>query len=529
MIDPNTYLATITDNNLLSLEEKCKTAGELSMICFGQGDYTTAISMLEYALNNWKDVEIQDTPFRSKLILNLAYIYFIANDYANANKYFIQGLNFRLESIQELSKNKKQDNRFNFYINAFGGIASVNEFLISNHDTYLDFRREYFNYRIRIKNILQNDYQYFSEIYNTYSDLVDNLDSDEAYIEIVRTINSQKYGTAYLFFIVTNETINQPDLIILYNGAELENRYYRNYVNQITNRSIDTISYKIFWEQIDSKISTKNKIYISPDGIYRAINIETLKGNLVGFLSDKYSITYLNSIETIIRKRSGDMIDINSALLLGNPVFNNSHDDNVIYSPLPESGNEIEAIKNIFSNMNIECLAFSLEDATKRNFLEHIYKDLIHIATHGIVTVPTGDENLENNFLEECLVLADSGKMSIKERKEHNYIYANDIRELNLSQVQLAVLSSCVSGIGQLSSSGDLIGFPLAFFSAGCKNVLISLWEIDDTITKELIICFYENLFNTKNPLKALKISKELISNKYKHPYFWGGFILISR
>jgi len=67
---------------------------------------------------------------------------------------------------------------------------------------------------------------------------------------------------------------------------------------------------------------------------------------------------------------------------------------------------------------------------------------------------------------------------------------------------------------------------------AGSQNILVSLWQVSDASTKDLMISFYTHLLNLKNTQKygdfLRKAKLEMLSkSNYTHPYYWSPFILI--
>ena len=56
----------------------------------------------------------------------------------------------------------------------------------------------------------------------------------------------------------------------------------------------------------------------------------------------------------------------------------------------------------------------------------------------------------------------------------------------------------------------------------------MSMWEVDDKATQELMTLFYDFWVDKKMSKKeAFKKAQQKIREKYKHPYYWGAFIMI--
>lgn len=83
---------------------------------------------------------------------------------------------------------------------------------------------------------------------------------------------------------------------------------------------------------------------------------------------------------------------------------------------------------------------------------------------------------------------------------------AEAIAGLQLSKLELAVLSACETGLGEVAGGEGTFGLQRAFHVAGCRNVVASLWKVDDEATSALMRLFYENLWQKKQPpLEALR------------------------
>ncbi|MEM7372564.1 MAG: CHAT domain-containing tetratricopeptide repeat protein [Bacteroidota bacterium] len=107
-------------------------------------------------------------------------------------------------------------------------------------------------------------------------------------------------------------------------------------------------------------------------------------------------------------------------------------------------------------------------------------------------------------------------------------LYASEIERMEL-QADLAVLSACNTGAGEWVRGGGVISLGRAFRSAGCANVLMSLWQADDKATSVIMQQFYKELKQGKTQAQALQAAKIFYiqeNHHTSHPYFWGGFVL---
>jgi CHAT domain-containing protein len=78
------------------------------------------------------------------------------------------------------------------------------------------------------------------------------------------------------------------------------------------------------------------------------------------------------------------------------------------------------------------------------------------------------------------------------------------------------VLSACETGLGEVAGGEGVFGLQRAFHLAGAKNVVASLWKVDDQATAALMALFYDKLWRQKKP--AIKALREAQLTLYHHP-----------
>jgi CHAT domain-containing protein/tetratricopeptide (TPR) repeat protein len=115
------------------------------------------------------------------------------------------------------------------------------------------------------------------------------------------------------------------------------------------------------------------------------------------------------------------------------------------------------------------------------------------------------------------------------DRKGHEIkglLRIKDIESLDLHS-DLVTLSSCSSALGKNVPGEGMVGLPQAFLSAGSSSVVMSLWDVEDKRTSELMKLLYRNFRTGMSLSGALRAAQINLSNDphWKSPWFWAGFI----
>jgi CHAT domain-containing protein/tetratricopeptide (TPR) repeat protein len=140
-----------------------------------------------------------------------------------------------------------------------------------------------------------------------------------------------------------------------------------------------------------------------------------------------------------------------------------------------------------------------------------------HLATHGVY-----DESVpEFSGLVFSLLGRDGNPRS-------GFLKAHDIAQLNIP-AELVVLSACDSAAGEKVNGEGVMGIGYAFLHAGAKQVISTLWSVDDAQSKELMVAFYrEYIRNGRDAAQALRQSQLAVMRHNPTPYYWAGFELTS-
>ena len=142
---------------------------------------------------------------------------------------------------------------------------------------------------------------------------------------------------------------------------------------------------------------------------------------------------------------------------------------------------------------------------------------IVHFATHGLIDSQTP---------------ALSGLMlsSVGERGEpvEGFLGLGDIYNLRLG-ADLVVLSGCETALGKEVRGEGLVGLTQGFLYAGARQVVASLWRVEDQATAELMSRFYRALLSERRtPAAALRLAQLAVRDdrRWRSPYYWSGFVL---
>ena len=109
---------------------------------------------------------------------------------------------------------------------------------------------------------------------------------------------------------------------------------------------------------------------------------------------------------------------------------------------------------------------------------------------------------------------------------EDGVLTALEAANLNLNGTQLVVLSACETGVGEVRNGAGVYGLRRAFVMAGAQTQILSLWQVSDLATKDLMVGYYQQLQAKRGRSEALReIQLAMLEGDYAHPYYWAAFI----
>jgi CHAT domain-containing protein len=318
-------------------------------------------------------------------------------------------------------------------------------------------------------------------------------------------------------------------------------------------------------EELDPGIT---HLLLSPEGNLHLIPFAALVNPQGRYLLADYQLTYLNSGRDLLRLGTQPAAQ-NPPLLVAAPDYQHTADTDAIaqtrailtpralelrdlqVTPLPGTLAEVNAIAPLLDNAQVKLAGEATENAVKAARSPQI----LHIATHGFflrdpdfaaltdtLELPRqafgqfqngaqpffNQGNIwrqEHPLLRSGLALA--GFNQRQSGSEDGVLTALEISSLDLRGTQLAVLSACETGLGETPVGQGVYGLRRALSIAGAQSQVISLWQVDDRATQELMVNYYQALNQGQGRSEALRQARLAMARSadYSHPFYWAAFI----
>lgn len=230
--------------------------------------------------------------------------------------------------------------------------------------------------------------------------------------------------------------------------------------------------------------------------------------------------------------------------------------------PLTHSFYEINKVGELLKNNNVAVKTFMGKDATE-SIMNEIQdfppgvRGVLHISSHAFSSYKSNYCNqlpeesfdvrteaylydLSNFCISQFIFFSGAdAQWKMRERLENGnpvsrpgvndgILNALELYSLSLSPIDLVVLSTCNTMNGPLFRYARPSAFVWGFEAAGVRSILLSLWEVDDRSTAQLMVEFYNNWLAGYTRHEALRLAQLKIREQYPDPYYWAGFIIMN-
>jgi CHAT domain-containing protein len=398
----------------------------------------------------------------------------------------------------------------------------------------------------------------------------------------------------YVAFVLTRDRALVPRLIDLGEAATLE-RSVKEFREALTRaprelslsdeKSVDTefrelsagLSLRVF-SPIRAALKDAKTVFLAPDGVFNLLPFDALAEN-GKYLIESFRFRYLSTGRDLLRPKTSSAT---GTTVFAGPDFDwrpetaphpvpsapsGTSDRRLVlrgveigelrslrWKTLPGAAREAEDIQKALADTAYSPVRLITgAQARKATFTEVAAPRVLHIATHGFFLAErsveetdepgarSGDRGVQpglSPLLRSGLVFTGANQLTNASAQstgsDEGWLTAEEVAQMNLRGTELVVLSACESGLGDVTQAGEgVFGLRRAFFYAGARSLVVSLFKVPDTETRELMQGFYLRLKKGMPPPEALHEAKrELISrrreeHKAAHPFFWASFILI--
>lgn len=406
----------------------------------------------------------------------------------------------------------------------------------------------------------------------TWKNVQDCLQNNDIAVEFATT---DIEDGRYLAFVI-NKNSNSPNCYVL------------DHVNDILYENENNSIYSSLWEQIikGEQLSENSNIYFSPDGILCQLPIEyclTTDGCLMNTKYNMYRVSSTRELCNLVNKGHTDYAilygglkyDTSTSIMqeesnkycvtrsgdnLETLLSSSKESNRFGFYNLPETKFEVDSIAEIINHAGSTVKIYTDTKGNEESFksLSGNAPSILHIATHGYFLNKTIEEiesqqkvqNIKFHSTSDTEIdvidysmqragLVFSGATNrlkgnqIPEGVDDGLLTAKEIAQLDLHNVDLAVLSACNTGAGEITNDG-VAGLQRGFKNAGVNSILMSLWKVDDKATQMLMVEFYRNLMSGKSKVESLRNAQQYLRNYtqdgekiYSDPEYWAAFILL--
>jgi CHAT domain-containing protein/lipopolysaccharide biosynthesis regulator YciM len=330
--------------------------------------------------------------------------------------------------------------------------------------------------------------------------------------------------------------------------------------------------YNLVWKPLESSLKNIKNIYYAPGGMLHRLSFTALPINDTTLLFDFYQLEAVSSTRQALLPPDTEGGVLKTALMFGGILYDadstalantltpfNYPKDNLAdlattqlkkrnnltnsWSYLSGTKEEVDNIGKLFHKKGV---LFDIKkgfSASEESFKSigteggTLTPSVLHIATHGFF-FPASQTNSkgsvfqmsDNPMMRSGLVMAGANRFWQHNKPysgiEDGILSAFDIANMNLSGTKLVVLSACETGLGDIQGTEGVYGLQRAFKMAGADYILMSLWEVPDKQTAELMEKFYTFWLDGIPMTMAFAQAQQAMKLKYE-PYFWAGFVLL--
>jgi CHAT domain-containing protein len=255
----------------------------------------------------------------------------------------------------------------------------------------------------------------------------------------------------------------------------------------------------------------EQQVVIVPQGELFLVPFAALQDADGTYLIENHTLTTAPSIQVLdlatnLAAQNNQPL-FNDALVVGNPTMPEVPD--ISLASLPGAEFEAREIGEL-----VGTTALIGNQATEARIKATLpTAQLIHLATHGLL-----DYGGSPFAIPGAIALTPGNG-------EDGLLTADEILDMDL-QAQLAILSACDTGQGQITGDG-VVGLSRSLITAGVPSVVVSLWSVPDAPTASLMTEFYRQLTQGQTKAQALRQAMLVTLQTHPNPIDWAAFTLL--
>ena len=202
---------------------------------------------------------------------------------------------------------------------------------------------------------------------------------------------------------------------------------------------------------------------------------------------------------------------------------------------VPLSAMELETLAELWPARTGQSVQiYRGRDATEGALAQIAAPHVLHLSTHGFVRKVEADKSRGRTALVTGLALAGANRVEV-EGETQGLMRGYEIEALDLRGTALVVISACETAIGPDDESEGIFSLARAFGISGAAAVLATLQPVEDSITAEFMLDFYDALLTTDGKLRDPQLALDEVKrtwaarddSNYSDPRSWAPFILI--
>ncbi|MGQ9862905.1 MAG: CHAT domain-containing protein [Bacteroidia bacterium] len=373
----------------------------------------------------------------------------------------------------------------------------------------------------------------------TWRELLPKVSYQQALVDILRVQYPHSMDSIAYYAVILDSTTKRNPKIIFLGNKDLEVQKALAYARNMMNLEPDSLSGIFFWKPIQDALPPQvQRVYVSNDGVYNQISLPSLRVEK-GYVVDKYQIIYVTRMASLLQSRPLKYYEGRKAIIFADPDFNGDlPSDSFFVAPLPGTSEEAKKIAQILQSAGYLVQSYNKRYASENKAYAVQSPLILHVATHGLFipyvegladVLGIQSDALRNPLLRASLLLTDAAKTLYRgsdDPAQDGMLNAYEILSLDLSNTDLVALSACETGIGEIKNGEGVYGLQRAFFLAGARSLIVSLWRVSDEAARDFMVTFYEEWIQKKlSKEQAFYNAQKATRKKYDHPFFWGAFI----